>query len=93
MWPSNTARYCTSDHKRDQVGKLITKRLNRHIAATTATRTPARVLNCMGAYVPMNRPRAQRKQSLSVTSAQRMVSAWLITGYRFMNGRKRKFGR
>src|SRR5262252_5332182 len=25
MWPSSTARYCTSDHKRDQVAKLLTQ--------------------------------------------------------------------
>jgi 3'-phosphoadenosine 5'-phosphosulfate sulfotransferase (PAPS reductase)/FAD synthetase len=37
MWPSSTARYCTSDHKRDQVAKIITSRCR-----------TGRVLNCMG---------------------------------------------
>jgi len=42
-WPSSAARYCTSDHKRGQVGTLLTqltkeKRLGRRV----------RILNCLG---------------------------------------------
>lgn len=43
MWPSSTARYCTSDHKRGQGRKMLT-RLVRELELDR----PARVLNCMG---------------------------------------------
>ena len=45
MWPSSTTRYFTSDHKRDQVSKVITRLVNDHIATYG---THVRVLNCMG---------------------------------------------
>jgi len=45
QWPSNTARYCTSDHKRGQVRVVITD-LVRHVAKRPGRRV--RVLNCMG---------------------------------------------
>ncbi len=43
MWPSSTARYCTSDHKRDQASKVI-----RSLAKNIKVDRPVRVLNCMG---------------------------------------------
>lgn len=43
MFPSSTTRYCTSDHKRGQIRKVITA----EVAALGLDR-PARVLNCMG---------------------------------------------
>lgn len=45
MWPSNTARYCTSDHKRGQAHKVL-RRLARDVEK--AEGRPARVPNCMG---------------------------------------------
>jgi 3'-phosphoadenosine 5'-phosphosulfate sulfotransferase (PAPS reductase)/FAD synthetase len=46
-WPSSTARYCTSDHKRGQVRKLLTQLADEGRAAGVAGR-PVRILNCMG---------------------------------------------
>lgn len=45
MWPSAKQRYCTSDHKRDQVSKEVT-RLAKEFTARMG-RAP-RILNCMG---------------------------------------------
>lgn len=41
MWPSSTARYCTSDHKRGQISKVFTQ-LAQELGR------PARILNCLG---------------------------------------------
>jgi 3'-phosphoadenosine 5'-phosphosulfate sulfotransferase (PAPS reductase)/FAD synthetase len=43
-WPSSQARYCTSDHKRGQVRKLMTKL----VAGFGDLGRPVRILNCMG---------------------------------------------
>lgn len=43
MWPSSTTRYCTSDHKRGQGRKVMTK-----LVTELGLDRPARVLNCMG---------------------------------------------
>jgi 3'-phosphoadenosine 5'-phosphosulfate sulfotransferase (PAPS reductase)/FAD synthetase len=43
-WPSSTTRYCTSDHKRGQVLKLMTR-----LAGETGRQGgPVRILNCLG---------------------------------------------
>lgn len=46
MWPSSTTRYCTSDHKRGQVRKVMTM-LARELHDGGLDR-PARILSCMG---------------------------------------------
>lgn len=46
MWPSPTARYCTSDHKRGQVDQLFT-RLSKE-TRESGVRRPVRILNCLG---------------------------------------------
>lgn len=46
-WPSSTARYCTSDHKRGQVRKLLTLLADEGREAGISGR-PVRILNCMG---------------------------------------------
>lgn len=46
MWPSPTVRYCTSDHKRDQVAKVMTAIVD-HIRRAAAGKH-VRILNCMG---------------------------------------------
>lgn len=43
MWPSSTARYCTSDHKRGQGRKVMTL-----LVRELGLDRPAKVLNCMG---------------------------------------------
>ena len=47
MWPSSTARYCTSDHKRGQVHRVLTQ-LSHETRATRGGADPVRILNCMG---------------------------------------------
>jgi 3'-phosphoadenosine 5'-phosphosulfate sulfotransferase (PAPS reductase)/FAD synthetase len=78
MWPSNTARYCTSDHKRDQVGKVITALVNAHIKAFPGG--VVRVLNCMGLRADESPARA-KKQVFEVnkraTNSKRAVDNWL----------------
>ncbi|MET7303604.1 phosphoadenosine phosphosulfate reductase family protein [Embleya sp. NPDC005575] len=56
MWPSSDARYCTSDQKRDQIQRLIT----RWVAELGITGRPARVLNCMGLRGQESTKRAKR---------------------------------
>lgn len=82
MWPSSTARYCTSDHKRDQVGKYITALVNAHICDTygKAHKAPVTVLNCLGLRAQES---SARKAKLPVapnkraTNSKRTVTDWL----------------
>ena len=57
MWPSSTTRYCASDHKRDQVSKMITRLVNYHIATYGAH---VHVLNCMGLRAQESSARAKK---------------------------------
>ena len=45
-WPSNSARWCTSDHKSSQVSKLITRLVAESDPRRLARRV--RILNCLG---------------------------------------------
>lgn len=76
MFPSAKARYCTSDHKRAQVYRLMT-RLVRDLRLPR----PARVLNCLGLRAEESHARARRvplrfDQSAS-TQTTRHVWEWL----------------
>ena len=55
-WPSPKARYCTSDHKRGQVAKVITA-LDRE----RRTGNGFRLLNCMGLRADESPARARRR--------------------------------
>ena len=57
MFPSSTTRYCTSDHKRGQIGKLVTM-LTNEIAHKVHGKV--RVLNCMGFRAEESSARAKR---------------------------------
>lgn len=46
MWPSPKQRYCTSDHKRDQIAKIMTKLVNE--LRSQGRRSQVRILNAMG---------------------------------------------
>lgn len=48
-WPSSAARYCTSDHKRDQIAKVIRK-------------LDGKILNCMGLRAEESSARAKRPE-------------------------------
>jgi 3'-phosphoadenosine 5'-phosphosulfate sulfotransferase (PAPS reductase)/FAD synthetase len=46
-WPSPAQRYCTSDHKRGQVQKIITS-LSREVRKAKGKGASVRILNCLG---------------------------------------------
>ena len=46
-WPSMGSRYCTSEHKRAEVDKLLTKLVHEH-QAKTGVKKPVRLLNSLG---------------------------------------------
>jgi 3'-phosphoadenosine 5'-phosphosulfate sulfotransferase (PAPS reductase)/FAD synthetase len=76
MWPSSKARYCTSDHKRDQVTKLITRLV---AELPTAKGTPGRVLNCIGIRAEESPTRAQLQtfeRNKRASSGRRIVDTW-----------------
>ena len=73
MWPSSTARYCTSDHKRGQVEKLI-------VALGNQIGKGARVLNCLGFRSDESPARAKRQpfcRDERSSNSKRTVDVWL----------------
>jgi 3'-phosphoadenosine 5'-phosphosulfate sulfotransferase (PAPS reductase)/FAD synthetase len=73
-WFSPTARYCTSDHKRGQVSRLLTQ------LAREAAGDPARILNCMGMRAQESRSRAALpvlKRDARQSNGRRTVDVWL----------------
>lgn len=73
MWPSNKARYCTSDFKRGPIDKLITK------LAPGKTRL-VRVLNVMGIRAEESPTRAKKKPfqvDARRSNGRRLVDNWL----------------
>ncbi|MCP4871599.1 MAG: phosphoadenosine phosphosulfate reductase family protein [Proteobacteria bacterium] len=75
MFPSSAARYCTSDHKRGQAHKLLTK-----LVRELGLERQARVLNCMGLRREESPARA-KKDAFTVdkraTNGRRHVDEWL----------------
>lgn len=68
MWPSSAARYCTSDHKRGQVGTLFT-RLGDDV----------RILNCMGMRAQESKARSKLpvfEPNKRYTNSKRSVDTW-----------------
>jgi 3'-phosphoadenosine 5'-phosphosulfate sulfotransferase (PAPS reductase)/FAD synthetase len=47
LWPGQTTRYCTSDHKRAQILKVMTRLVNEAGLSGRKTRQ-CRILNCLG---------------------------------------------
>jgi 3'-phosphoadenosine 5'-phosphosulfate sulfotransferase (PAPS reductase)/FAD synthetase len=75
MWPSSTTRYCTSDHKRDQIAKVITQ-----IVRELSAGRPIRVLNCMGLRAEESPARAKKAELVRdrrLTNGRRIVDTWL----------------
>lgn len=56
-WPSNTCRYCTSDHKRGQISKILTA-LSRE--TRSVEKRVVRILNCMGIRAEESPARAKK---------------------------------
>lgn len=77
-WPSSTARYCTSDHKRGPVRTLLT-RLAIETRAAGKT-TPAVIVNCMGLRAEESPARAKRdpwQRDEAASNGRRTVYQWL----------------
>ena len=75
MFPSSTARYCTSDHKRGQIAKIITA-LDRERRQGDSFR----LLNCMGLRAeesPARRKKASFAPNGYFSTKSRMVFDWL----------------
>lgn len=71
MWPSSTARYCTSDHKRDQVAKVV--------VSLTKGRPGARVLNCIGIRAEESPARSKKnpfQNDKRASTSKRTVDTW-----------------
>jgi 3'-phosphoadenosine 5'-phosphosulfate sulfotransferase (PAPS reductase)/FAD synthetase len=77
MFPSPTARFCTSDHKRDQVARILTRLTAK--TRFTGSRT-VRILNCLGLRAEESPARARRKSFDRVartSNGRRAVDVWL----------------
>jgi 3'-phosphoadenosine 5'-phosphosulfate sulfotransferase (PAPS reductase)/FAD synthetase len=75
MWPSPKQRYCTSDHKRGQVARLLTWFGQQHRAAG-----PVRILNCLGLRAEESPARAKKvelERDARQTNGRRIVDTWL----------------
>jgi 3'-phosphoadenosine 5'-phosphosulfate sulfotransferase (PAPS reductase)/FAD synthetase len=74
-FPSSSARYCTSDHKRGQVSKVMTMLVDeRH------SYRPIKILSCMGLRAEESPNRAklpQLKRDARQTNGKRIVDVWL----------------
>lgn len=77
MWPSSAARYCTSDHKRGQVRKVMTMLTDEQRAAGVTGR-PVRILNVMGFRAEESSARAKRVayQATNASNGRRQVDDW-----------------
>jgi len=78
MFPSSTARYCTSDQKTSQVAKLMTRLAVEHRAAGRTA--PIRILNCLGIRADESPARAKKTAhgpDTTATNGRRVVDRWL----------------
>jgi 3'-phosphoadenosine 5'-phosphosulfate sulfotransferase (PAPS reductase)/FAD synthetase len=83
-WPSSTARYCTSDHKRAQARKVMTALVRELDIPKVKGRPvrPAKLLNCMGLRAQESPARAKKApftydQGASGKGTVRQVWEWL----------------
>lgn len=79
MFPSSTTRYCTSDHKRGQIRKVLTMLADEHRPAAGDRRV--RILNCMGFRREESPARAKRldfvEDGPASNATRRQVDEWL----------------
>jgi len=76
MWPSSTARYCTSDHKRGQIRKLFTELT----ATLDAKGRQVRILNVMGMRAEESPARSKLlpfSHDKAASNGKRHVDVWL----------------
>jgi 3'-phosphoadenosine 5'-phosphosulfate sulfotransferase (PAPS reductase)/FAD synthetase len=84
MFPSSTARYCTSDQKTAQVLKLMTRLAAQHRQAQAQTGVevfrPIRILNCLGMRAQESPARAKKSpfgRDKQASNGRREVTRWL----------------
>jgi 3'-phosphoadenosine 5'-phosphosulfate sulfotransferase (PAPS reductase)/FAD synthetase len=81
MWPSNAAKYCTSDHKRGQIRKLFTEVTDRMWWPSWKTQgKKVRILNVMGMRAQESPARSKLKEfshDASASNGKRHVDTWL----------------
>jgi len=84
IWPSSEARYCTSDHKRGQVAKIITMLNQEH---RERSNEPFRLLNCFGFRSQESPARAKRVEAMAqgqlnqqASNKSRQVIDWAPIG-------------
>ena len=77
-WPSSTNRYCTSDHKRGQIRKLMTELVE---AKTLGLRQPVvRILNVMGMRAEESPARSKLQpfsHDAAASNGKRHIDTWL----------------
>ena len=84
MWPSPKARYCTSDHKRAQISKVVTKlgdeyRTRIGSPLRGANRAKFRLLNCVGLRAEESTARRKKLPyvlNTKLTNQSRTVYDW-----------------
>jgi 3'-phosphoadenosine 5'-phosphosulfate sulfotransferase (PAPS reductase)/FAD synthetase len=79
MFPSSTARYCTSDQKTSQVAKLMTREVVAWRERTGETRA-MRILNCLGIRAAESPARAKKAAfgvDVAASNGKRDVRRWL----------------
>ncbi len=75
LWPSSTARYCTSDQKTGQVHKLLTA-----LVRELNLPRPVRILNCLGIRAQESPARAKKagfEHEKRASNGKRHVDRWL----------------
>jgi 3'-phosphoadenosine 5'-phosphosulfate sulfotransferase (PAPS reductase)/FAD synthetase len=78
MFPSPAARYCTSNHKRDQCHKVLTRLTAQALAEGVPP--PVRVLSCLGLRAEESPCRARRPPfapDLAASNSKRQLDVWL----------------
>jgi len=76
-WPGPKTRYCTSDHKRAQVQRVMTALVRK--LREDGLRRPVRILNCMGHRAQESPKRAQMQgfeHDQSASNGRRWVDIW-----------------
>ncbi len=80
-WPSSTARYCTSDHKRGQVARVMTELVEEYrVRFQPGTACRCTILNCLGLRAEESPARAKRgalTHDEKATNGKRWVDTWL----------------
>lgn len=79
MFPDAARRYCTSDHKRGQGRKFMTRLVNEQRARGLLGR-PVRILNCMGfrrEESPARKKKTPLRHDAAASNGKRHVDEWL----------------